>query len=306
MRERYQQRHGLAPPAGLTRFTIDVGAVRRAYWLAAPPARDPSTAPLLIALHGAGGQGPGMASLTGLDRRGPAAGFVTVFPDGVGRVWNDTRAGTALKRREGVDDVGFLQALVARLASEGRGRAGDVYLTGISNGGLMSEYLARQALLPVAGMGLVAGPGTEASRRAKPRPAQAATAVIFAGTADPLIPYAGGPIGPLGRMVQRRAGANTSRGLAAGADTVAAEWAAANGITAPPAITRSTSAGDLAVTIMTWSSPPGGGPKVVLYRIEGGGHTWPGGGQYLPARFVGPVARSLDATGIMLEQFAAS
>jgi polyhydroxybutyrate depolymerase len=42
---------------------------------------------------------------------------------------------------------------------------------------------------------------------------------------------------------------------------------------------------------------------VVLYRVEGGGHTWPGGGQYLPARIIGPVARTLDATGEMLEQF---
>jgi polyhydroxybutyrate depolymerase len=40
-----------------------------------------------------------------------------------------------------------------------------------------------------------------------------------------------------------------------------------------------------------------------LYRIEGGGHTWPGGAQYLPARIIGPVASELDATGIMLQAF---
>jgi hypothetical protein len=38
-----------------------------------------------------------------------------------------------------------------------------------------------------------------------------------------------------------------------------------------------------------------------MHRIVGGGHTWPGGPQYAPARLVGPVARHLDATGILLE-----
>jgi poly(3-hydroxybutyrate) depolymerase len=39
---------------------------------------------------------------------------------------------------------------------------------------------------------------------------------------------------------------------------------------------------------------------VLLYRVDGGGHGWPGGPQFLPARLTGPVARSLDATGILL------
>jgi polyhydroxybutyrate depolymerase len=302
LRDRYQKRHGLEAPTGLAPTTIEVNGLLRRYWLAAPPEGDASQAPLLIVLHGAGGQGPGMASLTGLDLRGPAAGFVTAFPNGKNRVWNDSRGTQSLKGREGVDDVGFLMALVTRLASEGRARGESIYLTGISNGALMSEHLARHGLLPVAGIGLVAGPGTQTSRVATPHPTRPATVVMFGGTADPLIPYAGGPIGPLGRMVQRRSGANTDRGLAVATETVAADWATANGIDGAPIVERlSTAQGDLPVTRVTWQSP--GRPPVVVYRIEGGGHTWPGGGQYLPARFIGPTARTLDASGILLEQF---
>jgi poly(3-hydroxybutyrate) depolymerase len=44
---------------------------------------------------------------------------------------------------------------------------------------------------------------------------------------------------------------------------------------------------------------------LVLYRIEGGGHGWPGGPQYLPARTVGPIPRQLDATQILLDMVAA-
>ena len=44
---------------------------------------------------------------------------------------------------------------------------------------------------------------------------------------------------------------------------------------------------------------------MVLYRIEGGGHGWPGGPQFLPARVTGPIPRHLDATGILLDQVTA-
>ena len=46
-------------------------------------------------------------------------------------------------------------------------------------------------------------------------------------------------------------------------------------------------------------------PPVVLYRIEGGGHGWPGGPQFLPARMIGPVPRHLDATGVLLDLVSA-
>jgi polyhydroxybutyrate depolymerase len=300
VRERYRQRHGLDAPVGLTRHTLDIDGITRAYWKAAPPVRPALDAgpPLLIVLHGAGGQGPGTAALTGLDRRGPQAGFCTVFPDGVARVWNDARGATRLKRREGVDDVAFLQAIVRRLASERLARGDDVYLTGISNGSLMSEHIARHALLPVAGIGLVAGPGTQTSRAASPRPKRAASVIVFSGTADPLMPYAGGPIGFGRRRRSRRAG----RGIAVAAEIVAADWAAANGIPGAPVVAAMPrEPGDLAVTRLGWESA--GCKPVALFRVEGGGHTWPGGGQYLPARIIGPRAQALDATGIMLEQF---
>jgi polyhydroxybutyrate depolymerase len=281
--------------------------VVRSYWHAPAPRAASAGAPappLLIVLHGAGGQGPGTAALSGLDRRGPEAGFFTVFPDGVARVWNDSRDATRLKRRAGVDDVAYLQMLVARLASEGRARGDRVYLAGISNGGLMSEHLARHALLPVAGIGLVAGPGTQTSRTAQPRPVRPAAVVMFSGTADPLVPYAGGPIGfGRGRRGRRDArGANGVRGVAVAAETVAADWAAANGMQGLAVAEQLPRAsGDIPVTRISWRSA--GRPPVVLYRIEGGGHTWPGGGQYLSARIIGPVARTLDATGVMLEEF---
>jgi poly(3-hydroxybutyrate) depolymerase len=59
--------------------------------------------------------------------------------------------------------------------------------------------------------------------------------------------------------------------------------------------------GDLPVTRLSWKAH--GCPPVVLYRIEGGGHGWPGGPQQMPRHFIGPISRNLDATGILLDFF---
>jgi polyhydroxybutyrate depolymerase len=43
--------------------------------------------------------------------------------------------------------------------------------------------------------------------------------------------------------------------------------------------------------------------EVVVYTIEGGGHTWPGGTQYLPVFLVGKASHNLDGTQVIWEFF---
>ena len=259
-------------------------------------------APLVVVLHGAGGTGLGMAALTGLGHRAAQAGVAAVFPDGWGNVWNDGRAAPRLRRRQGVDDVVFIRSLVELLVNEGVAEPERVFAVGMSNGAFLAEHLARHALVPLAGTVLVAGGAARGSRDAMPMPARPASVLAFHGTADPLVPYAGGPIGPLGQLVNRRSarrGGSPGRGLATPIMTVAADWAAAGGAFGPPMTEHLASPpGDLALSRLHW---PSARPPVVVYRVEGGGHTWPGGAPYLPARIVGPVARFLDATGILLD-----
>ena len=45
------------------------------------------------------------------------------------------------------------------------------------------------------------------------------------------------------------------------------------------------------------------GERVVLYTVDGGGHTWPGGPQYLPKFSIGPVSRDLHAGKVIWEFF---
>jgi polyhydroxybutyrate depolymerase len=298
LRRRVEQRAGVTAPEDLEPGTLELGGRHRTYLLAAPSI---PAAPMLIVLHGAGATGAGMARLTGLGGRARTAGVAAVFPDGVGRVWNDDRNARRLRQRENVDDVGFLAALIERLATAGVIDPHRVVLAGMSNGALLAEHIVRHARLPAAGLVLVAGTATVPSREAQPLPRQSADVLVFHGTADPLVPYLGGPIGPIGpagRMAHRRArrtgAGHPGRGLAVAAETVAADWAAAAGAQPAPETARlPMPAGDLPVTRMTWR---GAAHTVTLHRIEGGGHTWPGGPQYLPARIVGPVTVNLDAS----------
>jgi polyhydroxybutyrate depolymerase len=276
--------------------TLDVAGVRRGYWLARGPGGPSGT--LLVVLHGSGTNGRDVATIfTGLAVRGPAAGVTAVFPDGWGGVWHIARPPAG---EPALDDAAFLAALVGRLGGTA------VFLAGLSNGAGFAEHVARHGLLPLAGLFLVAGTFRAFSREAEPVPRQRTAVTIMAGTADPMARYEGGPMrapGVAGWILRRRAarhGDLPSERRVAPVETVARDWAAGNGISDGPAVSRLPGAdGDPPVTRLTWSAP--GCPPVVLYRIEGGGHGWPGGPQYLPARVIGPVPGRLDATGILLE-----
>jgi polyhydroxybutyrate depolymerase len=257
--------------------------------------------------------GRGMASFTGLARRGPAAGITTVFPDGWKGTWHPARAPAG---KPDLDDARFLTELANHVEGLGAARSWPVFLAGISQGARYAEHIARNGLLPVTGLFLVAGTALESSRRMAPLPQLRASMVLVMGTGDPTSPYAGGRLtrrGLSGRILKRRAvkhGELPGEDIVAGAEAVVADWARVNGITgtgitgtgssARPSIEELPMApGDLPVTRKTWARP--GCHPATLYRIDGGGHGWPGGPQFMPARVIGPIAKHLDATGLLLE-----
>jgi len=278
------------------RRTIALGAFDRTYWLAVPPELP---APLLVVLHGMGLDGCQMARWTGLADRGPAAGFATVFADACQEVWDDQGFG----RFDGADDAAFIRTLVDQLVSEGVATVGALFLVGLSNGAFFAEHLARHGQVEPMGLVLVAGTARVASRRLRPRPATPAAVLMFAGTADPQVPYAGGPAkGLLAWTARRRVRQillNAGVRDTVAAEVVAADWAATNGCSVVPSTeTKVIVASDLQVDRLSWTRSDR--PRVVLYRIARGGHGWPGGPQYLPPLLVGRIAH-LDATAISLE-----
>jgi polyhydroxybutyrate depolymerase len=154
-------------------------------------------------LHGARSDAAFIARATGLSQLAPQQGMVAVFPQATARtVWNFFPAGTeterflALSREEGgiPDDVAFLNALVADLALRGISDPRRIFLAGSSNGGFMTLRMlctgASCAAIGVLISGMPEPVGADCGR-ARPTPT-----VMIKGTTDPLVPYAGGLVGP--------------------------------------------------------------------------------------------------------------
>lgn len=281
-----------AAPTELERVTIEVRGVERTYWVSR--ANEPGM-PVLVVLHGTGMTGPTVATWSGLAARGPEAGFATVFPDARQKLWDDHGTG----RKDGADDAGFIAAMCERMVT-GPGAA--LCLVGLSNGACFAERLARHGLVQTNAIVLVVGTAREASRRSAPSPARPTAVLAFEGTKDPMVPYGGGlSTGILGLLARRR----VRRGLldpsgheSVPPEVIVADWAAVNGCAGEPTVEQLPGvAGDPEVERLTWQ----GSPPVVLNKIIGGGHGWPGGVHNPPALLFGRVPKRLDATGMLLE-----
>jgi polyhydroxybutyrate depolymerase len=295
------------PPQYFDRRSLDVDGIARTYWVPLDPPIEAVAAalsdppPLLIALHGLNSSGSRLAWWSSLDSRGPLAGFRCVFPDALRTVWDDHGCG----RVDGADDPAFIAALIDHLAGTGQADPRRVVLTGVSSGATFAERLARTGAVNVDGLALVTGTARVASRRHTPLAGADTDVLLIAGTDDPMLPYEGGAArGRLGRATLKDVREVLLDG--SGHDSVApeqlmADWIAANGCRTPPLVqSLAPTAENFPVVRLAWAPEASGGATVELYRIEGGGHGWPNGRQYLPARMIGRIPQGFDATGIVL------
>jgi polyhydroxybutyrate depolymerase len=280
----------LQPAEGSIAGAISVEGRERTYLLHVPDsAVDPS--PLIVALHGRGGDGISQEQLSGLSALADREGFVVVYPDGVGRSWNDGRPGTPAAD-EDVDDVAFIAALIDHLASTAGVDEARVYVAGMSNGALMTQRLACDLGDRVAAIGPVAGLLTENIAGSCPlqRPMPA---MIFLGTDDALMPYEGGEI-PGAAVGEVRSGEETF-----------AFWAERAGCSGEAVRTTLPDGeeDDGTTTIEHRHGACEDGAAVILYEVQEGGHTWPGGWQYASAALVGATSRDIDASALLWEFF---
>lgn len=267
----------------------------RTYLLHIPERAAGHPAPLVIALHGGFGTGAAMAKLTGLRKIADREGFVVAFPDGLYRNWNDGRVAEASHtHRAKTDDVGFIDAMIDRISAEVRIDAKRVFLTGISNGAIFSHTYAALRANRVAAIAPVVG-GIAVPFAEHFQPQSPVSVLIIQGADDPLVPYDGGAISG------RRRGEIISTRLAV------EKWREADHcMPTDPVMERlpDTDPEDGCQTVRSRWSPCAEHSEIELYRLEGGGHTWPGGAQYLPRMFIGSVCRDFDASEVIWQFFA--
>jgi polyhydroxybutyrate depolymerase len=192
--------------------------------------------------------------------------------------------------------VAFVRTIVARLITDHGVDPDRIFATGMSNGAIFTYRLACDAPGLVRAIAPVAGtmPADYLSRCA---PGQGTPVMIFAGTDDGLMPYGGG-------RPERSRLIGLFRGevdeMVSAPDTLAF-WARVNGCGGPPLETALADAADDGTTVTQIAFDCG---AATLFRIEGGGHTWPGStGPRVAPRLTGTVSIDIDATATMLAFF---
>lgn len=269
--------------------SITLNGLKRSYLLYLPrPYRNSAAAPLVVALHGGGGTGEKVNKLLRLNSLADQYGFVVAYPDAVDHHWNDGRGVKKYRsHRENIDDVGFISEMIDNISGDFSIDHKRVYVTGASNGAMMSLRLGCEladkitAIAPVIGSmpeNLVAG-----CAPTKPMPL-----MMINGTDDPLVPWEGGYVHvyrkKLGKIISVRQTIDF--------------WVTRNGCSPDPQISMApdTDPDDGTRVQKSVYGQCADGADVVLYEIQGGGHTWPGGYQYLPEFLIGKTSRDLNAT----------
>ncbi len=292
-----------------TRHSFDHDGKERAYRIHIPANldRDKPT-PLLFCCHGGGGTAE-VASRMGFTPLADKHGFIVVYPEGLNKHWNDGRDAPRFAEQDAeVDDVAFVLALLKALPAKHEIEIDTerVYATGASNGGFISQRLALDAADTFAAVGVViASMGTPLAEPDRFQPSQPVSILFMNGTADPAVPYEGGPITPDFTPRLRSSNRDFARGECTSTDDAVALWVKHNQLAAEPLIEslpdKDTNDG-CTVEKSTWRSADQINPvEVILYRIEGGGHTIPGGAQYLPERIIGKTCQDIDGVATIWE-----
>jgi polyhydroxybutyrate depolymerase len=269
--------------------SIESGGIVRSYQVHVPAHKASQTLPLVLVLHGGRGDGAGMRDLTGMDSSADAAGFIVVYPDGLQKQWADGRGATE-PEKAGVNDVNFLSSLAQQLSSELNADPKRIYATGISNGGFMSARLACDASSVFAAVAVVAATIPE-NVRTNCKPSRAVPFMLIHGTADSFVLEAGGTM------------TKGDGGVIASTTQTVALWRDLNKCSNVATQSEINPANDGTSITLEHYTGCASGSEVAFYKVTNGGHTWPGGSQYLPVILVGKTSRDLNASETMLAFF---
>jgi polyhydroxybutyrate depolymerase len=271
----------------------------RHYIAHVPPRYDGKTPlPVVIMLHGGGGQARGAMEETGWSVKANQENFLVVYPEGVPRDparrpsfatnpqrWNEgARRSIVPDTQKRIDDCGFILALLDDVGVRLRVDSRRIYATGFSNGASMTFRLGRELAARLAAIAPVAG----SDWLEEPTLARPVSLLYITGTQDPLNPIEGGDIKfgdkPAGRKPPVHASIQ--------------KWVQLLGCAPKPKVIYDQDG--------VWGVAYTGGKEnaeVVVYTVAGMGHYWPGGMSHLPERIVGKSSDAINATEVIWEFF---
>ncbi len=274
--------------------TIIVDGMERSYAVFAP--KRPNR--LLIVLHGGGGTKEKMMNVK-LHEPAVRDGYAVVYPDAYKNHWNDGRKEPKVRGWDvRPDDIGFLRKLISKVSAEFGIPARRVYVTGPSNGGMMTFRVACELAADVAAVAPVISSMPE-DFLPHCKPTERLPVLMINGRDDSLVPYEGGQVRAFGR----------NRGPVIPAETSLAFWAKHNRCRPDRKIVelpKQHSDDETKVRHIRYEGCDGA--DVEMYAVEGGGHRWFGGmlgrGRRIRNWLMGPNSREIDTNHAVLEFFS--
>ena len=288
--------------AGDFEHELTVDGLKRTYRVHTPTSPDGTSPddkplPVVIVMHGGGGNAEHMERFDGFNAKADAAGFIVAHPNGTGRrkflTWNaGDCCGSAARTH--VDDVKFIAAMLDDLAKRYNIDKRRVYATGMSNGAMMSYRLAAELADRIAAIAPVSGTMSVHD----PKPARPVPILHIHGTADSVVPYNGGHGEHTKRIGEHMAVADCI-----------ATWRKINRCDTPPTgADLPDQHNDRTTVHIDRYTPQADGAPIELWTIEGGGHRWPhkiegSVPRWLVIVRVEPMTKEFDAPNVIWDFF---
>lgn len=272
---------------------MEVDGIERFYIIHIPKNTDlKDRLPVVLVLHGGGGNAKQMVKFSKFDNTADKGTFIAVYPEGYKRNWSDGRIGDELPVKR--DDVKFISMLLDTLLVKYNIDTTRIFATGISNGGFFSIYLAYKLSNRILAIAPLCASIPE-NLKDEFVPQNPVSIMLINGTDDKLVKYNGGSVG-------FREG---YRGKSISTDESIRIWVRNNGCSTTPTEEKMPDIDkDDDCNAEKYAYSDGKNlSEVVLIKIKGGGHTWPGHVQYLPKFIVGSVCRDFDANDVIWEFF---
>jgi len=266
--------------AGESWHTIDSDQKKRRYLLYIPAGYDGNTpVPLVLNFHGSGSNPGKQLAYSDFKKLAEEKGFITVLPFGQYKSrglnsWN------TVNDPDGADDVQLVRDIIDNLSKSLSIDPKRVYATGMSGGGRMTSRVACELADTLAAVAPVAGiqypPDCRASR--------AVPIITFHGEKDVVNTYALSSTSPVY--------------WTAGVEDSLSGWVEKNGCAQNPGIEKVSEV----VARLTWKNCRDDS-EIVFYRIENGGHTWPGSSIVLATPWSGKTNKDIVASQRIWEFF---
>jgi len=280
--------------SGDYRRNLQFGGRKRFYEIHVPPQYNKTNpTPVVINLHGGGGSPSQQRHDSQMDKVSDANGFIVVYPAGTPAtkiqekflVWNGGTYCGGVAVRNNIDDVGFINFLISDLSTIFNIDQKRIYTTGYSQGGFMCYKLAFELSDKIAAIAPVEAVLSDPPSSTY-KPKRPISVIHFHGKEDKNVPYEGG--------VGEKAKEKISRPSVKDTIKYFVEF---NKCSSQPKVFQKGNAVCETYSLGT------NGTEVVLWTLNDGGHTWPGGLTSMSEEKLGKVNKDISASELMWEFF---